>query len=200
MEGLEILARNLKTHTASTDGMRFQKPTPSSHIRMEDDDDDDLFNNIKSIFKKKFKANQPSFVSNVTNVRKPTVTTIKPTVMKPTVCSKSHKSKSKSHKSRTTAQRMRQNVTSIASSNPNPKNILLLWKEACKMKSTIHSKDMKYSRNKFTCYTDDSIWIYVSERKNGVRDLYLRVLAKKVTLRSWNEISRFDWTSTRNSM
>ena len=47
MQGLENLARNLGTYTASTDGMLLQKPTVTYGVFM--DDDDNLYSNMKAI-------------------------------------------------------------------------------------------------------------------------------------------------------
>ena len=49
MDGLENLARNLGTYSASTDGMSLQKPTVTYGVFM--DDDDNLYS-MKAIFKK----------------------------------------------------------------------------------------------------------------------------------------------------
>ena len=55
MDGLENLARNLGTYSASTDGMLLQKPTVTYGVIM--DEDDNLYSNMKAIFKKKIESN-----------------------------------------------------------------------------------------------------------------------------------------------
>ena len=177
MDGLENLARNLGTYTAPTYGMSLQKPTVTYGVFLEDDDN--LYSNMKTILheddedlysnmKKKSKATEPASAKPAST--KPVTAKVKPVTAKVNpVTAKSASAKNK-----------RANCTAME-----------LWEEACKIKSTITSNDIKYAGNKFTCYIDDFIWIYVSERNNGGRDLYLRVLSKKVTLRSRNEISKF---------
>ena len=50
MDGLENLARNLGTYSASADGMLLQKPTVTYGVFLEDDDN--LYSNMKAIFSK----------------------------------------------------------------------------------------------------------------------------------------------------
>ena len=227
MDGLENLARNLGTYTAPTYGMSLQKPTVTYGVFLEDDDN--LYSNMKTIFKKKSKATEPASAKPastkpVTAKVKPVTAKVNPVTAKsasaknkrailvrnktlvreancaatvgrkncavpvgnktkPTVCSKLDKSELVPYGN--CAVREANKVLTKKST------AMELWEEACKIKSTITSNDIKYAGNKFTCYIDDFIWIYVSERNNGGRDLYLRVLSKKVTLRSRNEISKF---------
>ena len=190
MDGLENLARNLGTYTAPTDGKSLQKPTVTYGVL---EDDDNLYSNMKAIFKKKSRATEPASAKPastkpVTAKVKPVTTKVKPVTAKVNpVTAKPASAKNK------------RAVTQSPICNKLDKSSVLiknctameLWEEACKIKSTITSNDIKYAGNKFTCYIDDFIWIYVSERNNGGRDLYLRVLSKKVTLRSRNEISKF---------
>jgi len=206
MDGLENLARNLGTYTAPTYGMSLQKPTVTYGVFLEDDDN--LYSNMKSIFKKKSKATEPASAKPastkpVTAKVKPVTSKVKPVTAKVNpVTAKSASAKNKRAilvRNKTNYAVPYGNKTQSPICNKLDKSSVLiknctameLWEEACKIKSTITSNDIKYAGNKFTCYIDDFIWIYVSERNNGGRDLYLRVLSKKVTLRSRNEISKF---------
>ena len=220
MDGLENLARNLGTYTAPTYGMSLQKPTVTYGVFLEDDDN--LYSNMKTIFKKKSKATEPASAKPastkpVTAKVKPVTSKVKPVTAKVNpVTAKSASAKNKRailvrnktlvREANCAATVGRKNYavpygnkTQSPICNKLDKSSVLiknctameLWEEACKIKSTITSNDIKYAGNKFTCYIDDFIWIYVSERNNGGRDLYLRVLSKKVTLRSRNEISKF---------
>ena len=56
MDGLDNLARNLETYSAPTDGMLLQKPTVTYGVFLEDDDN--LYSNMKAIFKKKSRATE----------------------------------------------------------------------------------------------------------------------------------------------
>ena len=49
MDGLENLARNLGTYSASTDGMLLHKP-PTVTYGVFLEDDDNLYSNMKAIF------------------------------------------------------------------------------------------------------------------------------------------------------
>ena len=204
MDGLENLARNLGTYTAPTYGMSLQKPTVTYGVFM--DDDDDLYS-MKAIFKKKSKATEPASAKPastkpVTAKVKPVTTKVKPVTAK--VNPVTAKVKPVTAKVKPSAKNKRAVTHPAVCSKLDKSSVLIknstisslisameLWEESCKIKSTINSNDIKYAGNKFTCYIDDFIWIYVSERNNGGRDLYLRVLSKKVTLRSRNEISKF---------
>ena len=220
MDGLENLARNLGTYTAPTYGMSLQKPTVTYGVFLEDDDN--LYSNMKTIFKKKSKATEPASakpastkpvtakVKPVTSKVKPVTAKVKPVTAKVNpVTAKSASAKNKRailvrnktlvREANCAATVGRKNcAVPVGNKTQSPicnkldkHSAMELWEEACKIKSTITSNDIKYAGNKFTCYIDDFIWIYVSERNNGGRDLYLRVLSKKVTLRSRNEISKF---------
>ena len=183
MDGLENLARNLETYSAPTDGMLLQKPTTVTYgVFLEDDDN--LYSNMKAIFKKKSKATEPASAKPastkpVTAKVKPVTTKVNPVTAKPS---------SAKNKRAVTPICNKLDKSSVLIKNCTA---MKLWEEACKIKTTITSNDIKYAGNKFACYIDNFIWIYVSERNNGGRDLYLRVLSKKVTLRSRNEISKF---------
>ena len=74
MDGLENLARNLGTYTAPTDGMSLQKPTVTYGVFLEDDDN--LYSNMKAIFKKKSKATEPASAKPAST--KPVTAKVKP--------------------------------------------------------------------------------------------------------------------------
>ena len=126
MDGLENLARNLGTYSASTDGMLLQKPTVTYGVLM--DDDDNLYSNMNAIFmkamKKKSRATESASAKPVTAKVKPVTENNKRAVTKPPVCSKLDKS-------------------SVLIKNSTA---LELWEEAWKIKTT--SNDIKYAGNK----------------------------------------------------
>ena len=75
MDGLENLARNLETYSAPTDGMLLQKPTTVTYgVFLEDDDN--LYSNMKAIFKKKSKATEPASAKPAST--KPVTAKVKP--------------------------------------------------------------------------------------------------------------------------
>ena len=78
MDGLENLARNLGTYTAPTYGMSLQKPTVTYGVFLEDDDN--LYSNMTSIFKKKSKATEPASAKPAST--KPVTAKVKPVTVK----------------------------------------------------------------------------------------------------------------------
>ena len=81
MDGLENLARNLGTYSASTDGMLLHKPAVIYGVLM--DDDDNLYSNMKATFTKESKTVEPASAKPASRITKPSSTLVTANVYKP---------------------------------------------------------------------------------------------------------------------
>ena len=109
---------------------------------------------MKAIFKKKSRATEPA--SAKTGSTKPVTAKVKPVTTK--VNPVTAKPASAKNKRAVTPICNKLDKSSVVIKNCTA---MKLWEEACKIKTTITSNDIKYAGNKFTCYIDDFIWIYV---------------------------------------